>query len=186
VVLLQLFGFCAATSVLSAVNLATRTMRGSVVSTANMASGGSETDFNDTATFNIPGATAATVTSIGIPFNLDGTLSNTSGTTGASAVTDLVAQVVGAATYEVGASVSPDGVIVQTTSGWLTATVGCDTSSCFGFQDFITVVGANPQITFNRRLSLGCGNGPCDVDYSDTAAVSLLNRRGMQRLTSAL
>jgi hypothetical protein len=163
----------ATASATSGVDLATGTMHGSIISAANQASGGSESDFADTVTFNIPGATTTTVTNIGISFNLDGSFSNTSGTNGAEVETYLIGDVVGASTFDIALNINPNGIVTPTASGWLTENATCQTSSCFDFDGTLGLVGANPEVIFQGRLLLACGNGPCDLDYSNTAAVGL-------------
>lgn len=153
----------------AASDLATGTVKNSV-STAFYAF--SLTNWYDTLTFNIPGATQSTVTELSINYLLDGSFNAASGGNG-SVLTDFGFGNQGLEAYW-SSYVAP--YTFANTGGWSSQNIGCLMTSCFDFQGTIAVTGANPVVPVYLGLILLCAPTPgstCSEDYGDTGAVSL-------------
>jgi len=166
----------------SSANLAQGTLGASAYGSGFDAGGSASAEFFDTLDFHIPGATASTVTNIGLSLFLHGTTTAPAdavitealrlalGGTGLDLSGGYVFshELQGTGTYTVTDVANPN---------WGTYTLTNNGLDGLNFSGVFAVVGPNPEVTIDSTLDVAGSAqnlGPVDLAFSNTDGVSLL------------
>ena len=124
---------------------------------------------SDTLTFQIPGANSATVTSIGVSFQLFGASTLLAYQPSANLTVQMQFGT-GSVWWQ---SFSPSNPQLVSNLGWLSSAVVSQSANNFSFTGQLAVTGPNPTVNLAIELALACQNAACDFSHGE--AWSLCN-----------
>lgn len=155
-------------------------------SSSNEATGGTssvQAEFGDTLHFNIPGATANTMTQIEVVATLDGTQSHTEHYAGSALNWQVIT---GGGNLNV--TLNDNGLLHGGTTdwyvenavnyGWATSVLNDASTSNLVFDGFYDVYGSDPTLGLDMRLSADSAFGGI-VDYGNTAKLNIIVPNGV-------
>ncbi len=137
---------------------------------ATVSSAGAMATMSDLLTFHVPGATASTVTNIGVSFQLNGTFALLGNSQAFNGLTTYMSFGNGIIWWHYFTQDSPPAQVVQN-GGWNSFDISSQTGSSFVFNGVLSLAGANPTANLVAQLALQCQSATCD--YSHAGAVTL-------------
>jgi len=137
---------------------------------ATVSSAGAMATMSDLLTFHVPGASASTVTNIGISFQLNGSFALLGTSQAYNGLTTYMSFGNGIIWWHYFTQDSPPANVVQN-GGWNSFQLVSQTGSSFIFNGVVSLTGANPTANLVAQLALQCQSANCD--YSHTGAVTL-------------
>ncbi len=139
---------------------------------ATVSSAGAMATMSDLLTFHVPGATASTVTNIGISFQLNGTFALLGNSQAYNGLTTYMSFGNGIIWWHYFTQDSPPAQIVQN-GGWTAFDIASQTGSSFVFNGVLSLAGANPTANLVAQLALQCQSANCDYSHGGTVTLTL-------------
>jgi hypothetical protein len=162
-------------SAFATANLAAGTMgvlaNGSVTGAA-VSTGNAMATMSDRLTFQVPGATASTVTNIGISYQLNGSFALLGNSMARSGVTTYMSLGNGIMWWHYFTDDDPPANVVQN-GGWNSFQYVSQTGNSFIFNGVISLSGANPTANLVAQLALQCQSANCDYSHAGAVTLSL-------------
>ncbi len=139
---------------------------------ATVSSAGAMATMSDLLTFHVPGATAATVTNIGVSFQLNGTFALLGNSQAYNGLTTYLSLGNGIIWWHYFTQDSPPAQIVQN-GGWNSFDIPSQTGSSFVFNGVLSLAGANPTANLVAQLALQCQSAACDYSHAGSVTLTL-------------
>ena len=147
--------------------MAAGSLTGTTVSSA-----GAMATMSDLLTFHVPGATASTVTDIGVSFQMNGTFALLGNSQAYNGLTGYMSLGNGIIWWHYFTQDSPPAQVVQN-GGWNSFNIPSQSGSSFVFNGVLSLAGANPTANLVAQLALQCQSATCDYSHAGVITLTL-------------